>query len=184
MLAAGYFTMIGAFESVLPVMLHDRGGTSLHIGITFTAFCLPVMAVSSHAGRLADRISPARIALTGMALSSASVLAYGYIPGLILLVALMVLAGFADGYGSVGGQIVVSRSVPEERQAGALGLMGAAQVLAAGLAAFPAATAYERLGERPTWLIVGTTSLIMLGIGGLLIRGTTPISSTNTSGHR
>ena len=170
----GYFFLIGAFESVIPVMFQDRGGGALEAGIAFTIFGIPVAAVSPHAGRVADRIGGAPVAIVGMAVSATLTITYGFLPGIWWLVAVMVIIGFADGYGFTAGQVAVSRSVPEERQAGALGLMGAAEVLGAGVAALPAAALYESGGARPTWIAVGGASLVFLALGWLRIRGTEP----------
>jgi|DEB0MinimDraft_10_1074344.scaffolds.fasta_scaffold00005_12 MFS family permease len=180
-LVSGYFLMVGAFESVLPLMFTDRGGSAFHIGLAFTAFCIPIMAVSRHAGRLADRHSAAHIAIAGMAISTFFVLTYGFIPGLLWLVIVMMIAGIADGYGYTAGQVAVSQSVPEDRQAAALGLMGAAEVLAAGMSALPSAALYEHHGDKVAWLAVGSSTLIILAIGTSRLRGTQPISHAASS---
>ena len=83
----------------------------------------------------------------------------------------------ADGFGFTAVQVAVSRAVPEERQAGALGLMGATEVAAAGLAAIPSAALYEGLGEEWTWVIVSAITLMIVVVSGLLIRGTSPVTS-------
>ena len=66
--------------------------------------------------------------------------------------------------------------MPEKRQAGALGLMGAAEVLGAGIAALPAAALYGEFGATTTWVTVASASLVCLGIGALRIRGTEPVT--------
>lgn len=92
------------------------------------------------------------------------------------MVAVMIVAGVADGYGFTAGQVAVSRAVPERRQAGALGLMGAVEVLGAGTAALPAAALYGEFGARATWVAVASASLVCLGLGALRIRGTDPVT--------
>lgn len=174
-LVFGYFLVLGAFEAVIPLMFKDRGGGALETGIAFTTFGLPIALVSTHAGRTADRIGGAKVAMVGMTVSSAVTLAYGFVPGIWPLVAVMLVAAVADGYGFTAGQLAVSRAVPEHRQAGALGLMGAAEVLGAGLAALPAAAIYEAAGARTVWVWVALTSLGCLALGGLRIRGTEPV---------
>lgn len=176
LLIFGYFFLIGAFEAVLPLMFVDRGGGALETGIGFTIFAIPIALVSTRAGRTADRVGPARVAIIGMAISAAVSFSYGLIPGIWPVVAVMTIAGVADGYGFTAGQVAVSRSVPEARQAGALGLMGAAEVLGAGIAAVPAAAMYEAWGAGPTWIAAAAASLVCLLIGHLRLRGTEPIS--------
>lgn len=175
----GYFFLIGAFEAVLPLMVVDRGGGAMETGIAFTIFAIPIAFVSTRAGRTADRLGAARVATVGMGISALASISYGLIPGIWPLVAVMTVAGIADGFGFTAGQVAVSRAVPEERQAGALGLMGAAEVLGAGIAALPAAAMYEAWGAGPTWIATGAASLVLLLIGHLRLRGTEPVSPSH-----
>ena len=177
----GYFFLVGSFESVIPLMFQDRGGGALEAGIAFTVFAIPVAAVSPYAGRVADRVGGANVAIAGMAVSAALTAMYGFLPGIWWLVAIMTVIGVADGFGFTAGQVAVSRSVAEDRQAGALGLMGAAEVLGAGVAALPAAALYEAGGARPTWIVVSGASLAFLALGWLRLRGTHPILPTAPS---
>lgn len=177
LLIFGYFFLIGAFESVLPLMIQDRGGGPLQTGLAFTVMGVPIALLSPRAGRLADRVGGAPIAAAGMATTALVSATYGFIPGVFWLIPVMGLVGIADGYGFTAGQVAVSRSVPEDRQAGALGLMGAAEVFGAGVAALPAAALYEAGGARPTWLAVSGASLVLLAIGHLRIRGSDPVNT-------
>ena len=63
-----------------------------------------------------------------------------------------------------------ARAVPEERQAAALGLMGAVQVLSAGLAAVPGATLYDRTGAVTTWVVVPIATLAVIGLAVVRLR--------------
>lgn len=176
----GYFIVIGAFESVLPVMFQDRGGSALATGIAFTVLALPIALVSTRAGRTADRLGPARVATVGMAIVGAVTMTYGFLPGIVVPVIVMGLVGVADGYGFTAGQVAVSRAVPEARQAGALGLMGAAEVLGAGLAAIPAAILYDAFGEEVAWAATGAAALALVTTGHLRLRGTEPVNTSGT----
>ena len=98
------------------------------------------------------------------------------IPGVFPIVAAMVVVGFGDGYGFTASQAVVARSVPEQRQAAALGLMGASEVAGAAIAALPSAWLYDSFGPGPTWAAVGLTVLVLVVAGWLRIRGTVPVS--------
>lgn len=177
----GYFFLIGAFEAVVPVMFQDMGAGSTAVGIAFTLFAIPVVLVSTLAGRTADRVGPARVAVIGMGVSAAATTTYGFIPTVWWIMGVMVFVGFADGFGLIAGQVAVSRSVPEERQAGALGLMGAAQVLGAGVAAIPSAMLYAASGREMTWVAVGGATLLLLLVGHLRLRGTEPVNTEGLS---
>ena len=173
----GYFVLIGFFEAVLPVMFKDRGGGSTATGIAFTVLAIPMVLVSTRAGRTADRVGAANVAVIGMALSGLAAMTYGFLPGIVLPCIVMFVFGVADGYGFTGGQVAVSRAVTEDRQAGALGLMGAFEVLGAGLAAVPASILYEQTGDRVTWLVGGGVTLALLGLGHWRLRGTEPVTT-------
>ena len=175
-IVGGYFMIIGAWEAVLPVMFADRGAGAGMTGIAFTVVALPVMLVGTRAGRLADRVGPVRVTMAGLVAVSLVTMTYGVIPGVIPIVAAMVVAGFGDGFGFVAAHAVVARSVREQRQAAALGLMGAAEVAGAAVAALPAAWLYETAGSGPTWAIVGLSVLALVVVGWLRIQGTVPTS--------
>jgi MFS family permease len=170
MLIAAYFGLIGAFEAVVPVMYGDRGASALVIGLLFSTFAIPIVVISPRAGRLTDRVGPERVAITGITLVAASSSIYGVLPGYIIPACLMGMAGIGDAFGFTAVQAAVARAVPEERQAGALGLMGAAEVLAAGASAVPAAVLYDRVGAERTWGAVSAGTLSVIAVAVLLFR--------------
>lgn len=170
----GYFMLIGAWESVMPVMFKDRGGGSLETGIAFFLLGLPMFFISPTAGRLADRVGPPRVAVICTGMVSLSATMYGVLPGIMWPVLLMFVLGIFDGFGFTAAQVAVSRAVPEERQAAALGLMGAVEVLGAALLAMPAAIVYDASGGGAAWAMAGTTSFIVIMLGALRFRGTMP----------
>lgn len=179
LLVMGYFALIGSFEAVLPLMFRDRGGSTLDTGLAFTLLALPIAVVSTFAGRTADRVGPPLVATAGISFVAVVTMSYGFLPGLVIPIIVMTLVGVADGFGFLAAQITISRAVPEERQAGALGLMGAVEVLGAGIAAIPAALLYEHSGEELTWLVAGGWTLAMVALAWTRLRGTAP---ANTSG--
>jgi len=174
-LVLGYFVLIGAFESVIPVMFQDRGGSALETGIAFTVLAIPIALVSKFAGRTADRLGPPRVATAGFVFVGAATMTYGFLPGLLWPALVMLPIGLGDAFGLAAAQAAVSRSVPQHRQAGALGLMGAAEVLGAGLAAIPAAALYDRAGAETTWVAVGLIVLISVALAQVRLHGTEPV---------
>jgi MFS family permease len=175
-IVGGYFMIIGAWEAVLPVMFADRGAGAAATGLAFTMVAVPIMLVGTRAGRLADRVGPVRVTMIGLVAVSLLTMTYGVMPGVIPVVVAMMAVGFGDGYGFTAAHAVVARAVPEQRQAAALGLMGAAEVLGAAIAALPSAWLYESLGPGPTWAVVGLSVLVLVLVGWLRIRGTVPAS--------
>ena len=180
----GYFMMIGAWEAVLPVMFADRGAGAVMTGIGFTMVALPIVLVGRRAGRLADRVGPVRVSMAGLVAVSVVTMTYGVIPGVVPIIATMTVVGIGDGYGFTAAHAVVARAVPEQRQAAALGLMGAAEVAGAAAAALPAAWMYESFGSGPTWAAVGLAVLALVVVGWLRIRGTVPASGPDAPAPR
>ncbi|MGI9607256.1 MAG: MFS transporter [Acidimicrobiales bacterium] len=178
LLVVGYFALIGAWESVMPVMFADRGGTPLLTGLAFTLLGVPMILFSTAAGRAADRLGPPRVAAGALTIIAIATMSYGFIKPFVAIIAVQGVLGIADAFGFTANQVAVSRAVPEDRQAAALGLMGAAQVFAAGVFAFPAAALYQRAGEEITWATVGLVMLVLIGLGVARLRGTAPVSST------
>ena len=107
-------------------------------------------------------------------------MSYGMLPGLLVPVLVMLVVGVADGVGFTAAQVAVSRAVAEERQAGALGLMGATEVLGAGTAALPAALLYGSVGEEIAWLVMGAITLVAVGAAQQRLRGTEPVNTSGT----
>ncbi len=177
----GYFIVVGAWEAVLPVMFADRGAGATATGLAFTLVALPIIFVGARAGRLADQVGPVRVAMSGLISVGCLSMTYGVLPGVISIVAVVVLAGFGDGIGYTAAQALVARSVSEHRQAAALGLMGAAEVAGAGIAALPSAWLYDNFGARLTWTVVGTTVLVFVLSGWLRLRGTAPVSGPDAA---
>lgn len=169
-LVAAYFGFIGAFEAVIPVMYADRGASALVTGLVFSTFGLPIVILSPRAGRVADRIGPSRVATGGIAAVSATASIYGFLPGYIFPAILMGVAGVGDAFGFTAVQVTVARAVPEQRQAGALGLMGATEVLAAGMTAVPAAVLYDHAGAERMWLISSGLTLAVIAVAAVLFR--------------
>lgn len=177
LVVGGYFALIGAWESVLPGMYQDRGGGSLEVGITFTLVSIPVLLLSRRAGRFADRVGPPKVAVIGTGLVSLAASMLGLVPGLFWPAIMMFVFGISDAFGFTAAQVAVSRSVPGNRQAAALGLMGAVEVLGAGMTALPAAVLFDRYGEGVAWIATGLFSFSVVMLGALRFRGTEPAVS-------
>lgn len=168
LLVAGYFALIGAFEAVIPIQLRDRGASTLEIGLAFTLLALPIVIAGPIGGRLADRVGAVRVAAAGMGISASLMILLGIVPGVVALIGVLMVIGIADGFGFTAGQLLVSESAPEERQAGAMGLLGATEVGAAGLAAVPAAAIYSAIGAS-VWIVLAIAMLAVMAGGVLLV---------------
>jgi len=164
----GYALGLGAFEAVLPLQLADAGVSTASIGLFFTAFVMPIALSSVIGGRLADRIGPLLVATGGMLAGSTLAMFMGFAPNIWWIAILLVLSGVADGFGFTASLAVTSAAVPAERQTTALGMVGASEVLLAGLGALPAAWLFDRYGPEIAWLVMGLSMIILVTIGASL----------------
>lgn len=78
----------GLYESCWSLLLHDRGASSVAIGLSWTLYCLPYAGLSAPAGRLADRRNRRRLAIAGLVTSACFALVYPQLHTVPLLVTL------------------------------------------------------------------------------------------------
>ncbi len=165
LLMGGYVFPFGAVQTVLPLQLTDHDISRLTIGLVFAALATPIVVAAPLGGRAADRVGALRVAVAGMVLVClvTPLLGIESTPAVLLIVVGVI--GAADGFGITAGQAVVTQTVPEERQAAALGLMGATEVLVAGLVAIPATALYHEAGEATLWVVtaIATLAVVLLG---------------------
>jgi MFS family permease len=169
LLMGGYVLPFGAFQAVLPLQLTDDGLDPLTIGLVFTVLALPIVVAAPLGGRSADRFGALPVAVAGMVAVSLAVATLGIFEGTVLLLFVIGFVGTADGFGITAGQAVVSGSVPEERQAAALGLMGATEVLVAGLVAIPSAVIYTEAGKTTLWALTAAATLAVVLLGAAIV---------------
>jgi MFS family permease len=96
---------------------------------------------------------------------------FGLFPGLLVLILLTVGCGFAEGVGFPSGPMLVSASVPDERQAAAQGLASAIEVGTAAMAALGLAAVYASAGNTAAWLVTSVTMVVLLTVGWKLTAG-------------
>ena len=166
----GYLMLLGAIEAVIPLQLSDEGVGTFGIGLTFAAFAIPLAAVSRIGGRTADRLGNLRMTVIGLAVIAVLTPSLAFTDGLVPVMVLFALYGLSDGFAFTAAQSLVSSSVPEDRQAAALGLSGAVEVGGAGLAALPAAAVYAGFGETVLWFGVTAVMVAMVAGGAWLVR--------------
>ena len=76
----------------------------------------------------------------------------------------------ADGITVSSSGVAVGMVVPEQRQAGAQGVLGAAQALSAGIMAVVTAVLYDHFGRTTAYLVCATVMLVLVAAGAWLSR--------------
>jgi MFS family permease len=167
-LSAAVFIMIGGFDS-LWALVHDELGTAdwiANLGITL--FALPLVVLGPFGGRLAQTFGPFRLAAIGMLFGAGFMLGYGLLPSGVLVFALAMLHALSDGTTVSSSGIAGGMVVPDDRQAGAQGMLGAAQALAAGATAVVTGSVYESFGRTAAFTMVAAAMITLTALGSYL----------------
>jgi MFS family permease len=178
LLMGGYVLPFAAAQAVLPLQLTDQGIGGWMIGAVFTALAIPIVVAAPLGGRTADRVGALRVAVAGMAAVCLAAPLLGMTSSIGVLLLVVAAIGVADGFGITAGQAVISQSVPEERRAAALGLMGATEVLVAGAVTIPATALYAHSGAAPLWVVTAAATLGVVLVGASVVAFSWPGASS------
>ncbi len=162
-IGVGLTVSIGVYDSLWAKFLKDLGASTKFVGVSLTLFGLPIVLFSGFAGRLADRIGPARIGAVALGASMPFIFGYGVLKSYVLI------AVFAFGHSSFDAVVVpasqsqVARSVDDDLVAAGQGLLEGIGLLAAAISALIAAPIYDHFGARVLWSALS----VAVGICGL-----------------
>ena len=169
-MATAVYIMIGAFDA-LWALVHDELGTSEWIAnLGIALFALPLIFLGPAGGRLAQRVGPFRLGSVGLVLGAAFMASYGILPTGGLIFAVAMVHALSDGITISSTGVAVGMVVPEERQAGAQGILGAAQALMAGIMAAATGGIYEQFGRTAAYMVCAIVMLLLVGSGLWLAR--------------
>ena len=165
-----YFVFIGAFEAVWVLEMDARGASNWQIGIAITCAALPIPLLSIKGGALAQRFGPRRWAVGNLAIISVLVSTFGLVEGLFALILITVITAGSEGLSLPAGPMLVSVSVPEERQAAAQGLAASMQVAAGALATIMAAAIYQTSNDTIAWIVTSSIMIVLITFGWVLTK--------------
>ena len=91
---------------------------------------------------------------------------YGRLPSGSWIFGVSMFHGVTDGFTFTAPGIAVAMAVPDERQAGAQGVMGAAQALTAGISAIAIGSLYQGSGRAAAYgaAALGVVLLVVVGM--------------------
>ncbi len=167
-LVTSQFLLIGAFEAVWAVSLTDLGAATWTIGLSFALFAVPLGALAPLGGSLAQRSGGLGVALAGLGGSNLAMVFLGVFDAIWPLIGVAMAAGVGAGMGYTAGLFVFSRTVNDDRQAAAQGLLGATEVLFGGISSVLGAWLYDVSGRGAVWIVIPALATAVLGLGALL----------------
>lgn len=170
LLVTSQFVLVGAWEAVWAVSLVDLGAAMWEVGVSITLFTLPMGVLAPLAGSWAQRTGGLRLCAGGLLASAAVAVLLGPFDSIWSLVVVSMVMGLGAGVGYPAGLYTYSQTVTDDRQASSQGLMGASEVLLAGLASVLGAWLYDIAGRALVWTVIPALMVVALA-GGLWWRG-------------
>ena len=147
MLGAGVFLMIGGFDALWDVVHEDLGTNDFIANLGISLFALPLIFLGPYSGVLAQRIGPFIMGSFGLVAGAFFMMSYGLLPSGNWIFAVAMFHALTDGLTIAASGVAVGLAVSDERQAGAQGLIGAAQALTAGTTAIVVGSLYGSSGR-------------------------------------
>ena len=161
-LGGAAFLMIGAFDSLWDVVHEDLETVTWMANLGITLFAIPLVILGPYAGRLAQRVGPFRVGAAGLFIASGFMFLYGQLPTGGWIFAVTMVHAITDGLTFAAAGVAIAMAVPEERQAGAQGLMGAAEALVAGVAAIAIGGIYDAAGRATAYGVAAVGMLVLV----------------------
>ena len=174
LLVTSQFVMIGAWEAVWAVSLVDLGAATWEVGLSITLFAIPLGALAPVAGAWAQRTGGLWLCVGGLASSAVTGVLLGVFDSVWGLVAVSMLMAVGGGLGFTAGLYAYSQTVSDDRQASSQGLMGAFEVLLAGLTSVLGAWLYDVAGRMLVWTVIPALTVLTVACG-LAWRGMQPV---------
>mgnify|MGYP006093596105 CR=1 FL=1 len=168
MLGVAAFVMIGAFDVLWDLVHTDLGTADWMANLGIALFAIPLVLLGPTAGKLAQRIGPFIVAATGMLAAVFFFGIYGLLTVGGAIFAVTMVHAVTDGLTFAASGVAVGMTAPEERQAGAQGVLGGMQSLGAGIMAPIAGWLYETQGQRTTYWVAGGLILLLV-VGGIML---------------
>lgn len=174
-LGSGAFAMVGSFDALWDIVHKDLDSPEWMANLGIALFALPLVLLGPLSGKLAQSFGPFKLAFMGLMLGACFMSTYGFltIGGAIFAVAMVHALG--DGFTFAASGVAVGMTAPEERQAGAQGVLGGMQALTAGVMAPMVGWLYEHFGQAAAYWTAGATiggmALLGLWLAGPAVRG-------------
>ena len=164
-LGATAYLMIGAFDALWDIVHVDLGTADWLANLGITLFAVPLVILGPIGGRLAQDLGPFRLAAAGLTVAAVFMATYGILPSGGWIFSVAMLHAISDGLTFAASGVAVGLTAPPERQAGAQGVLGAAQALGAGIMAVVAGALYQSAGRATAYLVAAVLMVVLVAVG-------------------
>ncbi len=162
------YVMIGVYDSLWVIMMDDLNAPNWVGNAGVALFGLPWIFFGTLGGKIAQRHGPLRVSAFGLAMGALYMTSYGFMTLPYLMLGIGLTQSILDSLTVTGIGIAVAQATPQERQAGASGLLGGMQTLTGGISAVVAGTTYEHFGQAFAFSITGVVMAVLVLCGCLL----------------
>ena len=169
-MGSALFMMIGTFDALWAVVLDDLGAGEWLANVGVTVFALPLIIFGEFGGRLAQRIGPFRLGPAGLFLGAVFMSLYGFMPGAWAMLAVASVHAVSDGLTVSSTAVAVGLVTPDDRHAGAQGLLGGIETLTAGMAAVAAGMLYQYHGRTVAYVACGLAMFVLV-VASVILSG-------------
>jgi DHA1 family tetracycline resistance protein-like MFS transporter len=167
LLGAGTSYMIGTFDTIWPLYMTYRGANTFAVGLSFVAFALPAMLLSSQAGALGDRFGPRRFIVAALLFTAFFAALYPFVASVPWLIGLGLVEGAFTISGLPSTMAEVSRSADPGHQARTQGVFQTAQTLVQIVGALVGGALYTL---SPTYAFLAMAAVCLLAASTALVR--------------
>ncbi len=161
LLQLALFLPVGTYDVLWARYLTDLGASSLFVGLSFSIYGIPYVAVALFGTRLIDRVGAIRSAWWSLVAIVPCVVGYGLLGRPGLLAAVSIPEAFANAIGAPAAQAAMAEACEPEELGTGQGLGGAMGIGAAGLAAVSMAPLYDAWGGFAAFTATGVSMLVV-----------------------
>lgn len=177
---ANFFIFLGfqMLLPVLPVYATKLGGTDASAGLVVGVFTLSAVLMRPIAGRLLDQHGRRGVYLSGLVLFLISVIAYHWVPTVLLLLILRFIHGFGWGAASTASGTIATDIIPKSRLGEGMGFFGLTNSLSMALAPALGLSIMKWSGFDAVFIISATAVVIAILLA-FPIKYHTPVSEAS-----
>lgn len=156
--------------------VHEFSAGEVTSGLASSIFVIGAVAARLVAGTAIARFGQRRVMLLGLVVFTAAAIAYLFITGLGMLLAVRVLHGIAFGFAHTAVGATVQSLIPASRRAEGTGYYGASSTLATAIGPFAAVLLLDEHGSTALFLAATIASVLAL-VAALLVGSGAPTAT-------